>query len=293
MIKIGQSIAINEESLNLLKASESYHPRFIHWLTRVHEDSLPDFKNLKDSADRIKPERVKEFEDKRGLLIESIAQMGLTEEESDAKYKEAFKPLKDEYDADLKEFDALIEEFETDILEEESNKNFPKIALKFVPKNIEFKQLRAVYPFITIEGKNFAETEIPFQQILMFANYPLTDRHSLDVKLSIIDLLNKVNPDIRTYLKNKKAYSTHKDFADFTTEIDQVLVNKEMSDDDKEAKIKEIKERYTEINAISEWLIKEEASVKNVKVMTLSIDDLPETMKALEFRLLEVLLRDK
>ena len=81
-MKIGQIVAIHAvlEKLTNEKGA-TYSPRFLFWLKSTIQKTAPIQKNLQESVQGLKTPRVVEFEEKRGILIESLVSQDMNEDE--------------------------------------------------------------------------------------------------------------------------------------------------------------------------------------------------------------------
>lgn len=288
-MKIGQLVSLHAELEVLINDKvKPMKPRFIYWLKSTIDKTAPVHKNLQESVQGLKSARLLEFEEKRGLLIEVIANGDeKTNQEKEAEYKEKIKPMQDEYADDISEFESKVKDFEESVLTEEENVGITKIKFGELP-SLSLQTLQVMHPFIETKPQLKKTKEVSFKNLMAVSELN-TDAYENGLKYSIVDFMVQASDTYVDFIDTRKSYQLNEEFGQYALEKTQVHQN--VTDEDARTKaFDELHNRYQELYSIETKLDTIMNSDVEFTITSVSVDDLPEEITTAEYEAIEFLV---
>ena len=289
-MKIGQILSIDTILNTMIQdTKKTYKPKFLFWHKTTSQKIKPTIDNINESISNLKTPRLKEFEEKRGVMIETIHQLQLTEQEKQDQYKVDIEELKREYLEDIVAFEQSTKEFEDELLDEDSGVSIPKINIENLPSDLDARTIQVLLPVISIQGKPSAEIAFTTKEILSLLSYKFALKMSNYIAFIIGSAVDAMSSQIDKIDKLKKQINTHQEFGEWVTLKNRLY---QETEEDKIAEInKELGERFLEIENLDSQLVyifNEETKFTSFQI---TIDDLPD-LNAEEFFFLSKFVKE-
>ena len=289
-MKIGQIVAIHAvlEKLTNEKGA-TYSPRFLFWLKSTIQKTAPIQKNLQESVQGLKTPRVVEFEEKRGILIESLVSQDMNEDEKEAQYQESIKPIVAEYAEDIKAYEDAVKDFEQEILEDISDVTLSVVKFSDLPK-LTSDLTQTLLPIIDLKSYPKKESSIPFVNILSLANVN-TSNFSNELNLAIVSFLESVREQYIEFVELRQKYNTHEQFGQYSIEKTQATQSTK-DKDELVIVLDEINNRFSEVYQLEQKLEEIMKLEITCDLLHTSVDCLPTEMTADNFNAIEFLISE-
>lgn len=286
---IGQVVSVFQATKEFSAINEKMHPVFLNWLKQAGNATKETFANISESVDGIKSERYKEFEHKHQLIVESFHKDKTITKES---RESILKGLESEYAGAIKEFEQELITFQREVMPEDSGVSIPMVGIAFVPVWASMELIGKIYPAIKIDKKKFKKVSFHYAQAFTYMKVDLPEHASVNLKVAVVSVVEGFADTLQEFEDMRREFLTHEQFGDFTTERTAIKANKELSEEEAEALISGLSEKFPEVCEIEKKIAEIYNTPIEIDVPLAEIADLPEDgMTPSDFNLLMPLLR--